>query len=62
MFITEAIPAIAFFFLLFLVPETPRFLSLSNKNTEALSVLNRIYSSKNHAQNVLNDILATKIS
>ena len=28
MFITEAIPAIAFFFLLFLVPETPRFLSL----------------------------------
>lgn len=60
MFITEAIPAIAFFFLLFLVPETPRFLSLSNKNTEALSVLNKIYASKNHAQNVLNDILATK--
>ncbi|HLR18952.1 MAG TPA: D-xylose transporter XylE [Staphylococcus sp.] len=61
MFMTEAVPAIAFFFLLFLVPETPRFLSLSNKNIEALSVLNKIYSSQTHAQNVLNDILATKI-
>lgn len=60
MFMTEAIPAIAFFFLLFLVPETPRYLSLNNKNTEALTVLNKIYSSKNHAQNVLNDILSTK--
>ncbi|MEK4560698.1 D-xylose transporter XylE [Staphylococcus sp. FSL K6-3157] len=60
MFMTEAIPAIAFFFLLFLVPETPRYLSLNNRNTEALTVLNRIYSSKNHAQNVLNDILSTK--
>ncbi|WP_426462055.1 D-xylose transporter XylE [Staphylococcus equorum] len=60
MFMTEAIPAIAFFFLLFLVPETPRYLSLNNRNTEALTILNRIYSSKNHAQNVLNDILSTK--
>ncbi|MDN6838208.1 MAG: sugar porter family MFS transporter, partial [Staphylococcus equorum] len=60
MFMTEAIPALAFFFLLFLVPETPRYLSLNNRNTEALTVLNRIYSSKNHAQNVLNDILSTK--
>src|SRR5699024_10563332 len=60
MFMTEAIPAIAFFFLLFLVPETPRYLSLNNRNTEALTVLNRIYSYKNHAQNVLNDILSTK--
>ncbi|MFC6400449.1 D-xylose transporter XylE [Mammaliicoccus sciuri] len=60
MFITEAIPAIVFFILLFLVPETPRYLILANKDKEALSVLSKIYTSKQHAKNVLNDILATK--
>lgn len=60
MFITEAIPAIVFFILLFLVPETPRYLILANKDKEAISVLSKIYTSKQHAKNVLNDILATK--
>ncbi|RIO09272.1 D-xylose transporter XylE [Mammaliicoccus sciuri] len=60
MFITEAIPAIVFFILLFLVPETPRYLILANKDKEAFSVLSKIYISKQHAKNVLNDILATK--
>ncbi|PTK95643.1 D-xylose transporter XylE [Staphylococcus gallinarum] len=60
MFMTAAIPAVVFFLLLFLVPETPRYLTLMNKNEAALTVLNRIYNSKNHAQTVLNEILSTK--
>ncbi|ATH59065.1 MULTISPECIES: D-xylose transporter XylE [Staphylococcus] len=60
MFITEAIPAALFFILLFMVPETPRYLTLINKNEAAFEVLNKIYNSKQHAQNVLNDILSTK--
>lgn len=60
MFMTGAIPATVFFVLLFLVPETPRYLTLINKDKEALSVLNKIYTSAAHAQKVLNDILSTK--
>ncbi|GGA82348.1 D-xylose transporter XylE [Staphylococcus muscae] len=60
MFATEAIPAAVFFFLLFFVPETPRYLTLINKEQEALSVLNKIYTSANHAQKVFNDIVSTK--
>ncbi|MBF0795776.1 D-xylose transporter XylE [Mammaliicoccus lentus] len=60
MFMTEAIPAVVFFVLLFLVPETPRYLILANKNKDALTVLNKIYSSNEHAKKVLKDILSTK--
>ncbi|HCN59823.1 MULTISPECIES: D-xylose transporter XylE [Mammaliicoccus] len=60
MFMTEAIPAVVFFVLLFLVPETPRYLILVNKDKDALNVLNKIYSSSEHAKKVLNDILSTK--
>ncbi|MEB7462831.1 D-xylose transporter XylE [Staphylococcus succinus] len=60
MFMTAALPAVLFFILLFFVPETPRYLTLVNKNEDALSVLNKIYLSKEHAQKVLNDILSTK--
>ncbi|WP_341636730.1 D-xylose transporter XylE [Staphylococcus casei] len=60
MFMTAALPAVLFFVLLFFVPETPRYLTLVNKNEDALSVLNKIYLSKEHAQKVLNDILSTK--
>ncbi|MCP8714495.1 D-xylose transporter XylE [Staphylococcus arlettae] len=60
MFMTAAIPSVIFFLLLFFVPETPRYLTLVNKQQEALTVLNKIYSSKQHAQNVLNQILSTK--
>jgi MFS transporter, SP family, arabinose:H+ symporter len=38
----EAIPAIAFFFLLFLVPRSPRFLIKINRIEEARQVLNKI--------------------
>lgn len=59
MFLTEAIPASVFFITLFFVPETPRYLMLADKSEQALKVLNKIYNSKNHAQNVFNDIVQT---
>jgi len=36
------IPAVAYFFLLFIVPESPRFLIKKNKSTEARAILERI--------------------
>jgi SP family xylose:H+ symportor-like MFS transporter len=42
MFVSEAIPAALFGFLLFLVPETPRYLSLTNRDDKALRILTRI--------------------
>ena len=42
MFLSETIPAALFFTLLLFVPETPRYLSLSNRNSEALQILTKI--------------------
>ncbi len=42
MFTSEAIPAGLFAFLLFFVPETPRYLALNNQNDKALSILTKI--------------------
>lgn len=42
MFLSEAIPAALFGILLFFVPETPRYLSLTNRHDEALKVLTKI--------------------
>ncbi len=42
MFLSETIPAGLFGILLFFVPETPRYLSLSNKPDEAFKILKRI--------------------
>jgi len=42
MFLSEAIPAGLFGILLFFVPETPRYLSLINKDEEALKVLTKV--------------------
>ena len=39
MFLSEAIPAAVFVVLMFLVPESPRYLALKHKETEALSIL-----------------------
>jgi len=58
MFLSEAIPAGLFGLLLFLVPETPRFLSLSNRNEEALIILTKI-NGKDKAREILNDIKNT---
>ncbi len=42
MFLSEAIPAALFGLLLFLVPETPRYLALTNRDEKALGILKRI--------------------
>ncbi|TVQ06546.1 MAG: D-xylose transporter XylE [Balneolaceae bacterium] len=42
MFLSETIPAALFGILLFFVPETPRYLSLNNRNEEALEILTKI--------------------
>jgi len=56
MFLSEAIPAGLFFLLLFLVPETPRYLVLSNQSDKAVKVLEKINQSKEKAQSILADI------
>ncbi len=43
MFASEIIPAVLFLLLLLLVPETPRYLVLTGKESDAQNVLNRIY-------------------
>jgi MFS transporter, SP family, xylose:H+ symportor len=42
MFLSEAIPAGLFGLLLFFVPETPRYLALTNRDDKALGILTRI--------------------
>lgn len=56
MFASEAIPAALFGVLLFWVPETPRFLALSNRNEQAMSVLNKIYVDKLKTQTIFSEI------
>jgi SP family xylose:H+ symportor-like MFS transporter len=56
MFVSEAIPAALFGILLFLVPETPRFLLLSSKDDEAKSVLKKLYSDNGTSQAIFQEI------
>jgi MFS transporter, SP family, xylose:H+ symportor len=42
MFLSETIPASLFVFLLFFIPETPRFLALNGKEDKALAILSRL--------------------
>ena len=58
MFLSEAIPAAIFGILLFFVPETPRYLALTNRNDEALRVLTSINGSK-RAKEIMLDIKGT---
>lgn len=58
MFLSEAIPAGLFGLLLFLVPETPRYLSLTNRDGEALRVLTKINGEKK-ANEILGEIKNT---
>lgn len=53
MFASEIIPAVLFLILLFLVPETPRYLVLTGKESGAQNVLNKIYG--NHEGNSVFD-------
>ena len=58
MFLSEAVPAAIFGILLFFVPETPRYLALTNRNEEALKVLTRINGAE-RAKEIIVDIKST---
>jgi SP family xylose:H+ symportor-like MFS transporter len=58
MFFSEAIPAAIFGILLFFVPETPRYLALTNRNEEALRVLTKI-NGRERAKEIMIDIKGT---
>lgn len=58
MFWSEAIPAGIFGLLLFIVPETPRYLALIKKETEALLVLEKINGAEK-AKQILSEIKET---
>ena len=55
MFASETIPAVLFLLLLFFVPETPRYLILSNNEDSAMSVLKKVVGVE-HAKSVISDI------
>ncbi|MDR2774870.1 MAG: D-xylose transporter XylE [Tannerella sp.] len=59
MFASEAIPAGLFFVLLFFVPETPRYLALVHDEQKALSVLEKINTAKEQAEEILREIMST---
>jgi len=59
MFASEAIPAGIFGLLVLCIPETPRYLSLVNKDEKALDVLSKIMVSKEKAQRILMEIKET---
>ncbi len=58
MFWMELIPATIFFFALFLIPESPRFLVASNKQAKAEAVLTKLYGAQN-AQTKVTEIYDT---
>ncbi|MGE0079152.1 MAG: D-xylose transporter XylE [Bacteroidales bacterium] len=58
MFVSEAIPAGLFGVLLFFVPETPRYLSLTNRNDSALKILTKINGAEK-AKEILSEIRNT---
>ena len=59
----EVVPAILFLWVLFYIPESPRWLTLRHKESHAFSILNRLYNDKNEAEQELANIksvIATK--
>lgn len=58
MFVSEAVPAGLFTVLILLVPETPRYLAISGRDQEALTVLSRI-NGQERAAAILSEIKAT---
>ncbi|WP_285845025.1 sugar porter family MFS transporter [Oceanobacillus profundus] len=59
MFASEIVPAVLFFGLLFLIPESPRYLALKNKEKRALNVLEKLYGTKQAAYKTLENIKDT---
>ena len=58
MFVSEAVPAGLFTVLLFLVPETPRYLAMTGRDAQALDVLSKI-NGKDKAETILEEIKST---
>ncbi|MGM9735645.1 MAG: D-xylose transporter XylE [Candidatus Cryptobacteroides sp.] len=58
MFVSESVPALLFTVLLFLVPETPRYLVMTGRDDKALSVLARI-NGRSEAESILANIRET---
>lgn len=58
MFASEAVPALLFGVLLFLVPETPRYLALQNQDEKALSILTKINGAR-EASAIMSEIKQT---
>lgn len=58
MFLSEAIPAAIFGILLLFVPETPRYLALTEQNDEALRILTKI-NGVERAKKILEEIKST---
>ncbi|WP_205502416.1 D-xylose transporter XylE [Rufibacter psychrotolerans] len=58
MFLSEAIPAGLFGLLLFFVPESPRYLSMVNRDDEALKILTKVNGAVN-ARKIFDDIKNT---
>lgn len=56
MFLSESIPAALFGILLFLVPETPRYLLLTNKDEKAKLVLKKLYTNNETSQTIFQEI------
>jgi SP family xylose:H+ symportor-like MFS transporter len=56
MFLSELVPAVLFFFLLFFVPETPRYLVLKKEYNKAFLILEKVNSSKEKAESIINEI------
>jgi SP family xylose:H+ symportor-like MFS transporter len=56
MFISEAIPAGLFGLLIFFVPETPRYLAMTNRDEKAFGVLTKIMGNKDIAKKILIEI------
>ncbi|TCN28133.1 D-xylose transporter XylE [Mesobacillus foraminis] len=59
MFASEAIPALLFFGLLFLVPETPRYLISKKKYKEAMAILTKVNGSEKIAKEIYQEIKQT---
>ncbi|TQO38440.1 SP family arabinose:H+ symporter-like MFS transporter [Arenibacter algicola] len=55
---SEVIPALLFFILLFLVPESPRWLTLNGREEEATSILEKV-NGKEKGKQILNEIKET---
>ncbi len=51
----ETIPALLFFFIIFFIPESPRWLILKGRETRATNILERIYVSTKEAVSQLNE-------